>query len=90
MRGKKGPETCMINGCEKKHASLGLCNSHYKQHRKQVAKENETYGIKDGACSVPLCFGAISGHGLCQKHYMRKYRAGYFQKTGKNNERNRT
>lgn len=53
--------TCTIEGCGKKHAARGFCNTHWVQWRNSSAPR---CGIKD--CDRPL-----HGNDLCKAHYAR-------------------
>jgi hypothetical protein len=66
-RGKKGPETCTVKDCQRKHFANGMCNHHHRKNRIE---------FPTSSCSVESCEKGAFLKGYCQMHYTRDYRHG--------------
>lgn len=62
---------CSIEGCGKKHASLGYCVKHYKRFKNNgdplVVKRVHRYS-PDGLCTFDGCDAPLESRGFCSKH----------------------
>ena len=67
--------TCEVEGCEGKHTAKGLCNKHYRTHRKALLNPDYKPRIIRQGCEVEGCEGKHSSKGMCKKHYYKKFRA---------------
>ena len=61
---------CAVDGCPNKHASLGLCATHYARKRRGQQLDAPIKG-KGGVCRVDGCEKRITAHFLCPAHYSR-------------------
>lgn len=69
---------CVVDGCDKRHAALGFCNSHlarWKRHGDPLAG-GPSRSLERGRCSVAECDLPEAAKGFCNKHYARWRRNG--------------
>lgn len=64
--------TCTVEGCEKPHASRGMCGMHV--HR--VRSTGSTDPRPPKQCTINGCTGLHFAKGLCGAHYQRKRTTG--------------
>ena len=67
--------TCEVEGCEGKHTAKGLCNKHYRTHRKALLNPDYKPRIIRQGCEVEGCEEKHEAKGLCSNHYYKKFRA---------------
>lgn len=67
--------TCSVDGCEKKHAARGWCNTHYNRMRREKAIEVRQFWSTT-VCSVEGCEKKRTQLSWCGMHYMRMRRHG--------------
>ena len=72
---------CEVEGCDKKHRSLGYCNAHYHQHLRSPFTTVE--GV--GSCSEGYCDRKHYALGFCYAHYRQFRTAGATWPIGSNN-----
>jgi len=66
--------TCSVAECERKHASKGFCDKHYRRWKK-AGDPTVTLRTPRGACSIEGCDQAHNARGYCPAHYQAWLRA---------------
>lgn len=65
-------KACELEGCDKPHASRGLCKTHYERWRRHGDDFDQSpIGPKLRLCEVEGCDLKHFCKGLCQAHYHR-------------------
>ena len=64
--------SCLVEGCENVHLSLGYCSVHYQRLRRTGKPE----GVHRQTCSVDGCQGKHRSNGYCRMHAARAERHG--------------
>jgi hypothetical protein len=70
---------CSIEGCERPHKAIGLCQAHYRRHRlghSMDVQDRPGAPRQHATCTIPGCSEAHQARGWCLKHYTRWKRQG--------------
>ena len=60
-------KTCSVDGCDKAHASKGLCGMHYARLKRAGTTDDPVY--VERKCGIDGCDEKHFGNGLCKAHY---------------------
>lgn len=72
------PETCTVDGCDRKHVARGLCGQCYDKARRS-GQLLTIYGVSGPShCTTPGCEEPVYARGCCRPHYNDGRRSGEF------------
>lgn len=67
---------CEVDHCNSRAVGHGLCMAHYATMLRHETGQHKRYNTKrSGSCQMVGCEGKVRTNHLCEKHYMRFYRA---------------
>lgn len=67
---------CEVDHCQSRAVGHGLCNAHYANMLRHEIGRHKRYNTKrEGNCQMVGCDKPVRSYSLCEKHYMRFYRA---------------
>lgn len=65
----KPKRVCQVEGCERKHASKGYCDRHYRQVRAHGKVLDREIVHRDPICVIEGCEEKHKAKGYCSRHY---------------------